>query len=295
MDARQLRYFLAVVDEGSVHAAAKWLFVAQPSVSQALRSLERGLGADLFHRAGRRLVLTAAGESLIEPARQVVRWLDLARAHVDAVHGLRTGRLVVATMPSQAVDPLPSVIHRFLGKFPMVQVSIRAAFTPPDVVAMVRAGGVELGMMASTGLVDTADLDLHVVEQQRFVVLAQPGCGLAAGPLRYEQLDGQRLIVGQAGTGMRAVADQVLAAAPAAVAVVETEHREAVLPMVMSGLGVAIVSEAWSPLARAVGLEVRALDCMETLEVSILHRPGDVSPAARAFLLTASPSAVQGG
>ena len=70
MDTRQLRYFLAVVDAGSVHRAAEQLYVAQPSVSQALRALERDLGSLLFHRTGRRLILTAAGRALIVlPAR----------------------------------------------------------------------------------------------------------------------------------------------------------------------------------------------------------------------------------
>ncbi|HEX6356335.1 LysR family transcriptional regulator [Actinophytocola sp.] len=86
MDMRQLRYFLAIVDHGSVHRAAQELFVAQPSVSQALRSLERDLGTDLFHRTGRKLVLTPAGERLIDPAREVLRGVELARATVEAVN-----------------------------------------------------------------------------------------------------------------------------------------------------------------------------------------------------------------
>ncbi|GAA3440471.1 hypothetical protein BJ998_008724 [Kutzneria kofuensis] len=61
MDARQLEYFLAVVDHGGMGRAAAALHVAQPSLSQALRTLERDLGQPLFHRIGRRLVLNDAG------------------------------------------------------------------------------------------------------------------------------------------------------------------------------------------------------------------------------------------
>ena len=63
MDDRRLRYFLAVVDEGSVTRAAARLRVAQPSLSQALRAFEEELGAQLFHRVGRGLRLSAAGEA----------------------------------------------------------------------------------------------------------------------------------------------------------------------------------------------------------------------------------------
>jgi DNA-binding transcriptional LysR family regulator len=52
MDVRRLRYFLAVVDHGSVNKAAAALHVAQPSLSQAIRALERDLGLDLFRRVG---------------------------------------------------------------------------------------------------------------------------------------------------------------------------------------------------------------------------------------------------
>jgi DNA-binding transcriptional LysR family regulator len=292
VDARQLQYFLAVVDEGGVHAAARKLFVSQPSVSQSLRLLERDLQATLFSRTGRRLVLTAAGESLVAPAREVLHWMELSRAHVDAVNGLRTGRLALATMPSQAVDPLPAVTTRFATRYPLVQILIRAAGTPADVMSMVRAGVVDLGMMAVTEPPDSEGLVVHPVAQQRFIVVSARHESLPAhGPLTYAHLEGQRLIVGQPGTGMRRVADQVIAANRATVAVVETEHREAVLPLVLAGAGTAIVSEAWRELARQAGLVVHDLVSDERLDVSLVHRPAELTPAARAFLLMTVPGA----
>ncbi|MFI7120515.1 LysR family transcriptional regulator [Amycolatopsis sp. NPDC049868] len=136
MDARQLKYFLAVVDAGSVHRAAELLFVAQPSVSQALRTLERDLGSLLFHRTGRRLVLTAAGHALVAPAREVMRGLELARATVEAVDGLLGGELVIASMPSQSISPLTDLIAAFAAANPLVRISVRAASTPADVGKM---------------------------------------------------------------------------------------------------------------------------------------------------------------
>lgn len=295
VDARQLQYFLAVVDEGGVHAAAEKLFVAQPSVSQSLRALQRDLGAELFTRTGRRLQLTAAGEALIAPARQVLHWLDLSRAHVEAVNGLRTGRLVIATMPSQAVHPLPTVIDRFVTRYPLVQISIRSAGTPQDVMSLIRSGGVELGVMAVTSQVDTEGLVVHPMGRQSFIVISSREAHLPArGPLTYQQLEGQRLIIGQPGTGMRRVADQVIAANRSTIAVVETEHREAILPMVLEGTGIAVIAEAWRSLAREAGLIVHDLVTEEHLEVFIVHREVELSPAARAFLLFTVPSSVTG-
>src|SRR5690348_10161914 len=98
MDSRQLEYFLAVVDHGGMSAAAAALHLSQPSLSQAIRGLERDLGVPLFHRVGRRVVPSAAGEALVPPARQVLRDLRTARASVDAVRGLDGGRLDIATL-----------------------------------------------------------------------------------------------------------------------------------------------------------------------------------------------------
>ncbi|KZB81008.1 LysR family transcriptional regulator [Amycolatopsis regifaucium] len=297
MDARQLRYFLAVVDAGSVHRAAERLYVAQPSVSQALRALERDLGSLLFHRTGRRLVLTAAGHALVPPAREVMRGLDLARATVEAVDGLLGGELIIASMPSQSVSPLAGLIAAFAAVNPLVRISVRAASTPADVGRMLTTGDAELGVVAvspsTTALPGLAALHL---ETQRFAVLGRDEAALPSGdPVRPADLAGAALIVGQPGTGMRAVADAVRSAATGSRFVVEVEHREAVLPLVLAGVGIAVVSDSWRALARAAGAAVRALDRADSLEVSLVSRPGRLSPAAAAFHRLADAKAADAG
>ncbi|HEX6360485.1 LysR family transcriptional regulator [Actinophytocola sp.] len=286
MDVRQLRYFLAIVDHGSVHRAAQELFVAQPSVSQALRSLERDLGTDLFHRTGRKLVLTPAGERLIDPAREVLRGVELARATVEAVNGLRSGRLVIVSMPSQAVSPLAPMVSRFRAAFPLVEVAVRAAATPPEVISAVRAGTAELGMLGTPTVgPELAGLSVHQLETQSFVVVAATDGDLPAGDrVAMDALAGRRLIVGQHGTGMRRVADDVLRRSPGARIAVEVEHREAVLPLVLARVGVAVLSESWRELARSAGAVVKDLASDEVLRVCLVHREGRLSPAAAAFV-----------
>jgi DNA-binding transcriptional LysR family regulator len=286
VDTRQLRYFLAVVDAGSVHRAAEQLYVAQPSVSQALRTLERDLGSLLFHRTGRRLVLTAAGRALIAPAREVMRGLDLARATVEAVEGLLGGGLVVAAMPSQSVSPLAGMIAAFASRHPLVQITVRGASTPTDVQGMLATGDAELGLMATEPCAPASpELEVLHLETQRFALLGRDEAALPAGdPVRPADLAGRTLIVGQQGTGMRRVADAVRRQAPGSRFAVEVEHREAVLPLVLTGVGIAVVPDSWRALARSAGAAVRALDCPDVLQVSLVHRWGRLSPAAAAFL-----------
>src|ERR1700739_923832 len=124
MDERRLQYFLAIVDEGGVTRAAERLRVAQPSLSQALRSFERELGVQLFDRVGRGLRLPSAGEALVGPARQVLRAIDEARGAVTGVVELSTGTLEIAALATLAVDPMAPLIGRFRERHPGIRVDV---------------------------------------------------------------------------------------------------------------------------------------------------------------------------
>ncbi|WP_411144415.1 LysR family transcriptional regulator [Streptomyces sp. x-80] len=290
MDIRQLEYFLAIVDQGGFHRAAAALYLSQPALSQTVQALERDLGSALFHRIGRRAVLTEAGEALIEPARAAVRSLETARSSVAAVHELREGRLDMAAMPSQAVEPLTSMIRAFSGRWPGVAVVIKAAFTPQDVVDMVRTGAVELGLLAASGRPPDKDVSAHLVGAQRFVLVAPPD-GPFAGreSVDCRELAGHRLIVGQRGTGMRAYVDGLLEREITFTIAAETEHRVAILPLVLAGVGVAVVTESWRVMAERAGARVLDIEPTRTLAVGLISRRTGLSPAAEAFLKTALP------
>src|SRR6476469_3213203 len=133
VDTRQLKYFLAVVDHDGFNRAAEHLLIAQPSLSQTIAGLEKELGVPLFHRIGRRAVLSEAGKELVGPARLVMRDLDAAQSAVQALRGVRSGRLDIITMPSPGIEPLTSMIAEFIHAHPSVRLNVGAAFTPEEV------------------------------------------------------------------------------------------------------------------------------------------------------------------
>lgn len=124
MELRTLRYFVAVVETGSVSAAAEQVHVTQPVVSRQLQTLERRLGVQLFDRDGGRLHLSAAGRELLPRAREVLAQADAVE---QAARRLSTGHLerVAISAPSTTVvdvvapfvatlgpdDPLPSLVE----------------------------------------------------------------------------------------------------------------------------------------------------------------------------------------
>lgn len=285
MDVRQLEYFLAIVDQGGFNRAAAALYLSQPTLSQSVQSLERELGSTLFHRIGRRAVLTQEGQSLVEPARAAVRSLELARASVGAVQALRAGALDIAAMPSQAVEPLSALVRRFSARYPDVTVNIRAAFTPRDVVELVRTGACELGLMATSGPPPDHEVAVHPMGLQRFVLITPPDGPFPAGrPVQCRELRGRRLIVGQRGTGMRTFVDQLREQGITFSVAVESEHRVSILPLVLKGVGLAVVTEAWRDLAERAGARVLDLEPTAALHIALVSRRTQLTPAARACL-----------
>src|SRR5215471_14261493 len=173
MDLRKLQLFLAVVDQGGVTRAAEAALVSQPSVSQAVRELERELGTPLFHRVGRGVVLTPAGEALVGPARQALRDVDAAAAAVRAVTGLAAGHLDLCALPTLAVDPVAPLVGAFRTAHPGVTVRLADAEGPPEVAALVSSGDVEIGITADPA--GNEGVRAVPLGRQQMVVALPPG------------------------------------------------------------------------------------------------------------------------
>ncbi|MDD9375498.1 LysR family transcriptional regulator [Streptomyces sp. ZAF1911] len=292
MDFRQLTYFLAIVDHGGFTRAAAALYVAQPSLSQAIHVLERDVGSSLFHRMGRNVVLTEAGAALVPRAREALHVLELARASVGAVRELRAGRLEIAAMASPTVQPLSAMVQRFAERHPAVSLSLRVALTREDVVETVRTGGCELGLLTTSSPLPNADVVPHHVGEDRLVLVTPVDGPFPAGrAVRREQLEGRRLIVGQRGTGIRAYVDDLKAQGIDVRIAVETEHRMAFLPLVLAGVGLAVVTASWADLSERAGALVLDLEPASVQYNVLVSRKGQPTPAARAFLDLAVPPA----
>jgi DNA-binding transcriptional LysR family regulator len=288
VDARQLRYFLAVVDAQGFSKAAEQLFIAQPSLSQAIAGLERELGVVLFHRVGRGVVLSDAGRHLVEPARQVIRDLATAQATVDAVKGIARGRVDLISMPSPGIEPLATLLGRFTEAHPEITVSVDAAFTPAEVIDAVRTGAAEIGLLGGPDLVQAAELDVLPLADQPLMLITAPGGPFAGRDhVTVGDLGGHRLIASQPGSLMRELVDDILAQGIDARLVAEVAHRTSILPLVLAGVGDAILPSSWSALARRAGAEVLPIHPVTRLRVALVSRRAQLTPAARAFLALA--------
>jgi DNA-binding transcriptional LysR family regulator len=284
MDARQLKYFLAVVDEGGISRAADALLIAQPSLSQAIGTLERELGVPLFHRIGRRLVLSDAGQTLIGPARTVLRDLDNAAASVHALKELRGGTVDLVTMPSPGVEPLTTILAGFARAYPAVAVNAAAAFTPDEILRAVRSGASEIGILGAPTQIQTADLDTVHLESQPLILICGPTDHPLPPVVEHTDLEGLRLIVSHRGSLMRSLVEDVLASGVHATIAAEVAHRTSILPMVLGGIGHAVMPSAWATTARRAGATVHRIVPERYLHVAAVSRRDGLTPPARTFM-----------
>lgn len=128
-DLRQLRAFVAVVEEGSFTLAARRLFVTQSAVSHSLRTLEEQLNCKLLDRSGKRVVVTVEGELLLKRCKRVIFELDQASRDLDGLRRWGQTRIRIGAPHSLCHFIIPSVLREFRDCFPRCEPVIEAGET----------------------------------------------------------------------------------------------------------------------------------------------------------------------
>ncbi|KOT86656.1 LysR family transcriptional regulator [Streptomyces sp. NRRL F-5755] len=286
MQLQQLRYFAAVADTRHFTRAAEREHVAQPSLSQQIRALERELGAELFHRARGHITLTDAGRTLLPLARRILADTETARREVQEVAQLRRGRLRLGAPPSLCASLVPDVLSVFHAAYPGVDLVVHEDGSQ-DLVRVLAAGELDLALIITPLPEQAPALATAELLREELVVVSSPDHPAPVGRgrrMRVEDLRDHPLAMFRRGYDLR---EFTVAACRAAgfepVFTVEGGEMDAVLGFVRAGLGVAVVP---SMVAERSGLRVTrfATPGMHRV-ISVAHR-GDVSPPRAARELT---------
>jgi DNA-binding transcriptional LysR family regulator len=289
MELRQVEYVVAVVEHGGFTRAATALHVSQPSLSGGVATLERELGVALFHRLGRRVQLTPAGEAFLPPAQRLLREAAAVKDAVAGVAALVRGSLDLVSLPTLAAEPLAPIVGAYRVQHPGVVVRVAEPESTRDLLAMVTDGRAEVGLTDLTEV--GADVVAHPLGRQPLWAVCPPGTALpphkrGAVPVRW--LAGQAFVTTRTGTSTRDALDAALARVGAQPQVaVETGQRDAIVPLVLAGAGAALLPE---PLARAAGANGAVVAPVEpslARAIGVVHRDAPLTPAARAFVAVA--------
>ena len=236
---RQLETFATVARLGSFSRAAEALHLTQPAVSIQVRQITESIGLPLFEQSGREIRLTAAGQELLRTARELDDSWNRFESAVDALKGLKKGRLRVALVTT-AKYFLPRMLGAFCQRYPDIEIELEVA-NRARIIERLRANEDDLYIMSfppeELDVVATPFLD------NPLVVVAPAAYPLPAGPLSLADLAPHPFLLRETGSGTRKAVDRHLAANGLTLKVkLALGSNEAIRDLVASGMGLAILS-----------------------------------------------------
>lgn len=275
MDLKQLRYFVTVVETGSISAAARKLYMTQPPLSAQMQALEQELGCPLLERGARRVELTDAGRRLYERAKTLLELEQTAREEVRACADPAGGVLRLGVVSSVAGEMVPRWLTAFTRQMPGVQLRLTEANTF-RLLEQLRQGHIQLAIVR-TPCPDEGLVQLPLAEER--LVAVAPAGGLPAAPVALESLTAQPLVIYRRWEPLlREQAERAgLSLRPRCVC----DDARTAVQLAAAGMGVAVVPAS----AAQPGLTVAPLREPIRSGIQLVYRPETpLSACARRFV-----------
>jgi DNA-binding transcriptional LysR family regulator len=283
-DMDGLRGFVAVVEQGSFHAAADALHLSQPALTRRIQKLEAALGAQLIERDTRQLRLSGVGREFFFKTKRLLDELDAAVLGIRELADRASGEVTIAAVPTATYYFLPKVIEEFNAQYPRIRVRI-LDLSANDVLEAVKRGQAEFGLNLLGA--QEPDLEFEPLLQEPFLCVCRNDHPLAAlDQVTWEAMAPYRFITVGRLSGNRIILDAALAGLPVRPRwFYEVQHLSTSLGLVEAGLGVAAVPKLAVPTGRHAVLAVRPLvEPVVTRIMGIIRRHGaTLSPAAQPF------------
>jgi DNA-binding transcriptional LysR family regulator len=281
MNLEQLRGFVEVARLGHFTRASEHLHLAQPSLSRQISTLERELGAELFHRARGHISLTAAGETLLPRAQRMLADADAIRDEMGELAGLRRGRVRLGAPPTLCISLVAEAVSSFHAAYPDVDLHLTESGSRL-LVEQLAVGAVDIALITASDGLPPAGVSLTrmpLLAEELVVVSSAAEPPLTDGPaIDLEQLAALPLITFGESYELRATTDAAFREAGLTPhPVLEGAEMDTALRFVERGLGVAVVP-AMVLFDRPGLRSVRLSHPMMTRTVSLAHR-SDVTPA----------------
>jgi DNA-binding transcriptional LysR family regulator len=241
MEIRQLRAFVAIAESGTFTAGALRVHVTQAAISMQIRQLENEIGAKVFVRAPRHVILTEAGEQLLRRARHILREHDAALDEIAELAGAERGRLRIGSASAMVLtDQLPLILADLRAQHPGADISVTSG-TSEVLVDQILAGDTDIAFVSLP--VDVRGIKTERLSEDQLVAIASPRHKLAKQrTISAYTLAGERLILGERGGNTRRLIDQFFAQAGVTLHVaMELSRQQAIRRMVEADMGVGIV------------------------------------------------------
>jgi LysR family cyn operon transcriptional activator len=283
IELRHLRYFLEAAETQNVSRAAERLGVSQPSISQQIKDLERALGVQLFHRLGKRIRLTPAGEDFRIQAQLVLRKME------DAVESLRQleakirGHLHVGVVPGLNVPLSPAILGAFVARHPAAAITLHE-LPVSEIETGLESGRLDVGLGILLHAAST--IEYETLAHDHFALLVPPKHALAAKrSIKLEELEPHALALLPERFPMRVIQNQMLSLARIRPHIVEIDSSEVILRAITTMTAATLMPHVIFRDRPELGLRVLEIeDRQPALDLGLLWLAGsDKSAVARAF------------
>jgi DNA-binding transcriptional LysR family regulator len=245
LDVRRMRVLREVAVRGSFSAAAEALSFTQSAVSQQIAALEREAGTVLVQRSARGVRLTEAGEALVRHAEAVLARLGEAEAELEAIAGLRGGRLRLAAFESAAASLMPLAIASFRAAHPGVELSLIMA-EPEDSEPLLKSGELDLALGFDSRVRPEVDgvARHHLLSDPMFLVLPADHPLARKRNLRLADVADDPWIAGATNCECNRLINRACAVAGFEPRIAfETDDYTAMQGFVAAGVGVSLIAE----------------------------------------------------
>ena len=207
MTLRHLKIFITVCDAGSMTAAAKKLYISQPSVSQAISELEAHYHTRLFERLGRKLYITEAGKKLLSYARHILSLTEQAERELNDLN--KSGTLRLGASMTIGTYLLNDMIKSFLSIYPDVQI-LTTVDNTKVIEEMLLSDQLDLALVE--GPVHSADIVEETFRKDELVLICSPEHPWAAKKqIEMQELNNCSFIVREEGSGTREIFEIAMA------------------------------------------------------------------------------------
>ena len=294
LDVKRLRVLREVARQGSFSAAAESLSYTQSAVSQQIAALEREAGTSLVDRNVRGIRLTDAGEALVRHADAILTRICDAEAELEAIAGLRGGRVRLASFATAGSTFVPHAIATFHDRHPAVEISLTEA-DPDDSVQELKGGQLDIAILFEPhGLGDLPELEtLHLLEDPFSVVLPQKHALASKAKIRLKELENENWVQSTSTCPCSTlVFDQCRSAGFEPNVAFESDDYLTVQGLVAAGVGVALIPSLGLAAYRPDVAIVPVAGATPTRQIVAATLPGArKSPATEAMLEVLSEAA----
>lgn len=291
MELRQLEYFLMLCEEMQFTRAAERLHIAQPTLSQQIKVLEKEVDTPLFHRIGKKIILTEAGHILYRQAQTIFQTLHSTKLQMQQLASLEKGLLRIGALPGELTNLVSDLVLKFMQKYPHIQITVTSG---EDIHQLIKNNTIDFGFSFSP-LIE--NYDEHFVEiplyTEQFCYVENKHTNDQQQPVKLRNILNEPLVLFPNTHLCRRILN---AAAKSDKLTIEPKFETSSIPAIFQfvekGLGGTIVAKTLFELHASDKLQAHTIEhpMLERETLLIYQKERQQSPAFKAFFELLKPA-----